>query len=236
MAENYFKQIKSEDEEKVKCGRFIDTNYLAVQAAYKQLNLKKSKVLLKKRQKSVDETDNLLSEESWNKKPDSYKKSRSSHQEGKNLKKSVNDIQLTSLVFNSNGTVRTEDYYYASDLLRQYFVACTQNINDDKIWLYGDDYIRLYNQQWLFNFTIHYCANLLFWHSSAYKKVAYVSCEISGIILIRGCQEVKRSFFVNLKPQWLEKEAIFVPLNLKNQHWVLFLLILLKDRHFISIR
>lgn len=99
-----------------------------------------------------------------------------------------------------------------------------RNINNDSsfVYLYGEDYVRLYDCKGLYNFTIDYCASFLIYNSPRCKEFAYTLCELSTIILLDSNADVGPSFITKLEKDWGDKAGILLPLNLDNTHWVLF--------------
>lgn len=149
----------------MKVGHFIDKRWEEVSASLKKINLPQPRAQLKKRRAPVNEADNLSPEEGWNRKKQIIK--RVPYQEGKRLKTAVDKQNILPLIYNKNHIVKNEDYYYCENWPRIYFVAYTRNVNNDSnFYLTGEGYNSLYGTQWLFNFTIDYCATILILESS----------------------------------------------------------------------
>lgn len=74
-AENNFKIIKLENEKQLKAGRFIETIYSRWIAMFKTIDLLPSQVILKNKNTRIEinESDNIKSEESWNRKNNHFR-------------------------------------------------------------------------------------------------------------------------------------------------------------------
>lgn len=220
--ENFFKRVKLEKNSNIKAGHFIDRRFEAISASYKLLDLSNPKVHTRKRHgKIINEPDNLLSEEGWNRNS-SQQSSKLTYQAGKRLKRVVNKQKLPPLIFNHNSTIQNQNYYYYKNAPRIYFVACSKNLNGSGIiYLNGEDYMTLFDNQWLSNFTIDYCASIYIGESSERADISYVLCEVSSNILLNYCDNFPETFYSNLKKQWLNKKKLFFPVNAGGIHWCL---------------
>lgn len=92
------------------------------------------------------------------------------------------------------------------------------------MWAMGEDYMTLFGTQWLSNGIIDYYAITLINSYGRRGQVAYVSCELSGYLMTgksKKGEELAPRFYNQFQSHWKDTSLIFLPLNIKNTHWLL---------------
>ncbi|KAH0552634.1 hypothetical protein KQX54_013544 [Cotesia glomerata] len=225
-AENHFKQVKIADVNNLKAGRFIDIIEVSLRSSYNQLGLEVPRSYVKaaqKQHKRISKPDNLKSEEYWNRGQDIKRRKVEKYQNATIIEKAAITIRRSALNFNSNWTIKDDDYYFAPELIEFYFVTYHRDYADPNkcLYLMDEDYCTLYNNNWLSNGIIDYYSNIVVTRSRFKHCVGYTSCEMSYYILLKRCLNVGENFFEILNGLWSGKTSLILPLNINDSHWTL---------------